>query len=78
MEVTRYIFQSPYSNQVQVGKPDASSSQETKSEDLKVDKRPSEAPLPKSMEVQKPIEVQKSQTPEGSTTEPEVNLDTYA
>lgn len=25
MEVTRYIFQSPYSSQVQIGKPDTSS-----------------------------------------------------
>lgn len=25
MEVTRYIFQSPYSNQVQIGKPDVTS-----------------------------------------------------
>ena len=72
MEVTRYIFQSPYSNQVQVGKPDASSTQETKSEDLKVDKRPSEAPLPK------PVEVQKSETPKDAGNEPEINLDTYA
>lgn len=26
MEVTRYIFQSPYSNQVQIGRPDVNSS----------------------------------------------------
>ncbi|MDD5399654.1 MAG: hypothetical protein PHQ93_00510 [Sulfurimonas sp.] len=28
MEVTRYIFQSPYSNQVQIGKPDTTTSQD--------------------------------------------------
>lgn len=36
MEVTRYIFQSPYSNQVQVGKPDVSSAQETKGEEPQI------------------------------------------
>ncbi|MCF6309327.1 MAG: hypothetical protein L3J19_02465 [Sulfurimonas sp.] len=31
MQVTRYLFQSPYSSQVQVGRPDVSSSGEQKS-----------------------------------------------
>ncbi len=30
MEVTRYIFQSPYSNQVQIGQPDTSSNSTSK------------------------------------------------
>ena len=31
MQVTRYLFQSPYSSQVQVGRPDTSTSGEQKS-----------------------------------------------
>lgn len=31
MEITRYIFQSPYSSQVQIGRPESSGSSEQKS-----------------------------------------------
>jgi hypothetical protein len=78
MEVTRYIFQSPYSNQVQVGKPDMSSAQETKGEEPQIiqqsaGKRLADIPVPK------PVQTQESTAAE-PTLEPEVegNLDTYA
>lgn len=32
MDVTRYIFQSPYSNQIQIGRPDVSSSSNSTSD----------------------------------------------
>jgi hypothetical protein len=78
MEVTRYIFQSPYSNQVQVGKPDVSSAQETKGEEPQIiqqssGKELSDVAVPKAAQTQ-------ADTPSQATPEPviEVSLDTYA
>lgn len=70
MEVTRYIFQSPYSNQVQIGKPDAVSSQEAKSEDLQL-KQTKIAPIGDSS-----VKTQDS-TDAKATPKVEANLDTY-
>ena len=75
MEVTRYIFQSPYSNQVQIGTPDATSSQETKSEDF-----PSAATGQKQLSeipALKPVQTEKS-TDSKVTPKVESSLDTYA
>ncbi len=78
MEVTRYIFQSPYSNQVQVGKPDVSSAQETKGEEPQIiqqssGKELSDVAVPKVAQTQ-------ADTPSQATPEPviEVSFDTYA
>jgi hypothetical protein len=78
MEVTRYIFQSPYSNQVQVGKPDVSSAQETKGEEPQIIQQPSgkqlsDIPVPKAAQTQ-------ADTPSQTTPEPVIDgsLDTYA
>lgn len=78
MEVTRYIFQSPYSNQVQVGKPDVSSAQETKGEEPQIIQQPSGKQLG-DVAVPKAAQTQAS-TPSQATPEPviEVSLDTYA
>lgn len=71
MEVTRYIFQSPYSNQVQIGKPDATSQKEANSERLQLD-QPKTAPISNSS-----AQTQSS-TDAKATPKVEANLDTYA
>jgi len=73
MEVTRYLFQSPYSSQVQVGKPETSTSSNTK--DMSANNSPVSNIT--SLESKVTQESQKT-TQESPKAEPlETLLDTY-